>query len=224
MPIRLNLLAESQAAEELRRRDPVKRALWAGIVIIALLGCWSFSLQFKVVILSTQVSRVHGALGSHTNAYQAVISHQQQIAETKKKITALKRLSSTRFLNGPLLNALQLSTVPDVQLLRASLTQTYTATAEVKPQNEDGNHKPGKPATATEAIILTLDASDTSANPGDQVTKLKDALACNAYFKDKLVHNNPVVLKSLSPQQLAPGSGLPCVLFSLQCRFPDHTR
>ena len=27
MPIRLNLLAEAQAAEELRRRDPVKRAL-----------------------------------------------------------------------------------------------------------------------------------------------------------------------------------------------------
>ena len=28
MPIRLNLLAEAQAAEDLRRRDPVKRALW----------------------------------------------------------------------------------------------------------------------------------------------------------------------------------------------------
>ena len=30
MPIRINLLAEQQAAEEARRRDPVKRALWVG--------------------------------------------------------------------------------------------------------------------------------------------------------------------------------------------------
>ena len=28
MAIRINLLAESQAAEEMRRKDPVKRAVW----------------------------------------------------------------------------------------------------------------------------------------------------------------------------------------------------
>ena len=30
MPIRLNLLAEAQEAEEMRRQDPVKRALLVG--------------------------------------------------------------------------------------------------------------------------------------------------------------------------------------------------
>ena len=36
MPIRLNLLAEAQAAEEARRRDPVKRAVWmAALIIVA---------------------------------------------------------------------------------------------------------------------------------------------------------------------------------------------
>ncbi len=43
MPIRLNLLAEAQAAEEMRRRDPVKRALWlAGLIIAADAGVEQF--------------------------------------------------------------------------------------------------------------------------------------------------------------------------------------
>jgi len=224
MPIRLNLLAEAQAAEDMRRRDPVKRAIWSGVVIVALMLCWSLSLQFKAVLLNTQVSRLRGELVARTNEYQTVLSHEQQAAELKKKTTALNQLAAARFLNGPLLNALQQTTVPDVQLLHVTVNQSYVCTAEVKPQNDEGTKKPGKPATATESSLLTVEASDTSANPGDQVTKLKDAIACNGYFKTNLVRTNPVVLKSLSPQQLAPGSGLPCVLFTLQCRYPDHTR
>jgi len=37
MPIRINLLAESQALEEMRRRDPVKRAIWVGVLVVSLL-------------------------------------------------------------------------------------------------------------------------------------------------------------------------------------------
>jgi hypothetical protein len=224
MPIRLNLLAEAQAAEELRRRDPVKRAIWAGVVIIALMLGWSSSVQFKAALVNNQLSRLQGELVARTNQYQAVLTHEQQAAEIKRKIEALKKLSACRLLNGTLLNALQQTTVPDVQLIRVSLEQAYVVTAEVKPQTDGEKKTPGKPATATEKPMLTLDASDTSPNPGDQVTKFKDAIACNAYFKDNLVHTNPIILKSLSPQQLAPGSGLPCVLFTLQCRYNEHTR
>ena len=38
MPIRLNLLAEAQALEESRRRDPVKRAVWAGVFLVLALA------------------------------------------------------------------------------------------------------------------------------------------------------------------------------------------
>ncbi|MGC3957234.1 MAG: hypothetical protein QM813_04480 [Verrucomicrobiota bacterium] len=50
MPIRLNLLAEAQAAEELRRNDPVKRALWVSVLLIALVLVWASSLQLKLIV------------------------------------------------------------------------------------------------------------------------------------------------------------------------------
>ena len=41
MPIHINLLAEAQAAEELRRRDPVKRAIFIGISLVIVALMWS---------------------------------------------------------------------------------------------------------------------------------------------------------------------------------------
>ena len=49
MPLRINLLAEAQAAEELRRRNPVKRALWIGGFIVALILLWSSTLQVQLM-------------------------------------------------------------------------------------------------------------------------------------------------------------------------------
>ena len=52
MPIRLNLLAEAQAAEEARRRDPVKRAIWLAALIIALM-----SIPFGGLLLALGVAK-----------------------------------------------------------------------------------------------------------------------------------------------------------------------
>ena len=41
MPIHINLLAEAQAAEELRRHDPVKRAIFIGISLVVVALMWS---------------------------------------------------------------------------------------------------------------------------------------------------------------------------------------
>ena len=60
MPIRLNLLAEAQAAEELRRRDPVKRAIWIGALILAAMLVWSSSRQLQVMLASSELNRLEG--------------------------------------------------------------------------------------------------------------------------------------------------------------------
>ena len=51
MPIRINLLNEELAAEELRRRDPVKRAIFIGIFLVALSLVWFSStwLEYKMI-------------------------------------------------------------------------------------------------------------------------------------------------------------------------------
>ena len=40
MPIRINLLSEALAEEDLRRRDPVKRAIFIGVFLVALSLVW----------------------------------------------------------------------------------------------------------------------------------------------------------------------------------------
>ena len=52
MPIRINLLAEAQELEEMRRRDPVKRAIWAAVVIGAILLGYSSLLQLRATVAS----------------------------------------------------------------------------------------------------------------------------------------------------------------------------
>src|SRR6266705_1972548 len=117
MPIHINLLAESQALEELRRRDPVKRAVWIGVLlVIAMLG-WSSFLQIKTMGAKRDLSRLEADLAKRTNGFQAVLQNKKKLQDVNRKLTALQQLATNRFLNGSVLNALQLTTVEDVQLV-----------------------------------------------------------------------------------------------------------
>jgi hypothetical protein len=225
MPIRLNLLAEAQASEEARRRDPVKRVMWiAALIVVAILG-WGSSLQLKAMLIRSDVGRLEAQIGSHTNQYRLVRDNQGKTQEINQRLQALQQLSEVRLLNGTLLNALQQTTVNDVQLLRLRLEQAYTLFEGTKARTNDDNVLiPGKPATATEKTLLTLEGADSSPNAGDGLNRYKDALAANAYLKQVLVKTNGISLKSLAPPQISPLTGKRSVIFTLECRYPDKTR
>ena len=225
MPIRLNLLAEAHAAEEERRRDPVKRAVWLAALVIALILAWSSYLQLRTALASSDVSRMEAQLGARTNEFQQVLDHQKKTAEMNEKLRVLRLLTANRFLNGTLLNALQQTTAQDVQLVRLKVDQLYTRVEATKAHtNEDNVVTKARPASATERIAVNFDGIDSSASPGDQVSRFKIVLATNAYFKDMLAGTNPISLKSLSPLQVSPVTGKPCVMFTLECRYPEKTR
>jgi hypothetical protein len=225
MPIRLNLLAEAHAAEEERRRDPVKRSVWLASLLIALILAWSSYLQLRTALASSDVSRVEAQLGARTNEFQQILDHQKKTAEMNEKLRVLRLLTANRFLNGTLLNALQQTTAQDVQLLRLKVDQIYTRVEATKARtNEDNVVTKARPASATERIEVNLDGIDSAANPGDQVGLVKIVLATNAYFKEMLTQTNSINLRSLSPVQVAPVTGKPCVMFSLECRYPEKTR
>jgi hypothetical protein len=228
MPIRLNLLAEAQAAEEMRRRDPVKRAIWAGAILVSLMLAWSSSLQMKAMMASNEASRLEAQMNSNSNSYKTVLDDLKRKDELQGKVFALCQLSSNRFLQGNLLNALQQTNADDVQLLHLKLDQSYAVVEATKPRtNENNRIIPGKPGTATERIVLMLDGFDASANPGDQVTTYKRAVANHPYFRSLLGKTNDVNLKNLSPPELMPIAGTvgkPCVLFTLECRMQEKTR
>ncbi len=118
MPIRLNLLAEAQVAEEMRRRDPVKRALWVAALIIALVLVWSSVLQLRTTLANSDVTRVEAQMGARTNEFRQILDNQKKTADIDGRLRVLRQLAGQRFLQGNLLNALQQATVEDVQLIR----------------------------------------------------------------------------------------------------------
>lgn len=218
MPIRLNLLAEAQAAEDLRRRDPIKRVIFGGLLLVALMLVWWSWLQLRVMVAHAKLSQVEAQIQSHTNAYQVVLDDQRKIAEAKKDLEALQKLTRDRFLQGNLLNALQQATVPGVQLTRLRVDQIYVSSDPKGYQT-----KTNSPATVTEKIVVSLDARDYSSDPGNQVNKFKDAISHQPYFHAELDKTNGVRLTNLSPPQAGP-DGRPSVMFTLQCTYPDRTR
>lgn len=226
MPIRLNLLAEAQAAEEARRRDPVKRAIWIGALLVSLMLVWSSSLQLKAMLAKNDVSRLEIQMNALTNDYKRVLDDQRMMADFTHKLAALRQLSANRFLNGTLLNALQKTTHDDVQLVHLRVVQEYIIVEEVKARTNANRVTvtPGKPGSSTERIALVLDANDSSINAGEQVLKFKEILAKNDYFQNMLGSSSEMLVKNLSQATQNPETGRPSVMFTLECRFPERKR
>ena len=215
MPIRINLLAEVQAAEELRRRDPVKRVIVAGLLLLAIMAVWGSAVQLKVMLASRELGQAQFQLDSHKADYANAITNNAKIAAIKLKISALQKMSNCRMLQGNLLNALQQISVGNVQLTRIKVDQSYILTTPPRGQT-------GKTAVI-EKTIVSLSARDSSSNPGDQVGKFMDALSRQVYFRDMLSKTNGILLTDESPAQ-QDGSGPNFVLFTLACHFPDQKR
>jgi hypothetical protein len=218
MPIRINLLAEAQAAEELRRRDPVKRVVVGGILLLAGLAVWSSTVQLKVMLANRELGQAQFKLDSHKNDYDAAVTNNAKIAAIHLKISALENLVNCRMLQGNLLNALQKVSVDNVQLMGIKVDQAYASSGGTK--GKDGI--PSK-SFVTEKIAVILTARDSSPNPGDQVGKFMQALARQDYFKEMLDKTNDVVLTDESSPQLDQ-SGKNYVSFTVECHFPDHKR
>lgn len=224
MPIRLNLLAEDQAAEEMRRRDPVKRALWLGGLLLAATLVWSGALQVRTLAMGAQLTRLEKDIATRTNDFQEVLAMQNRTRDIESRLAALHRLATNRFLNGNLLNALQQTIVDGVELTRLKVDQAYVVTEATKDKTSPGGRViRGKPATCTEKIVLTLEARDLSPNPGDQINPYKQALAAHPYFLSVLGRTNEVRLVALSAPTTSP-DGRTFVQFSLECRLPEVTR
>jgi len=227
MPIRLNLLAEAQAAEDSRRRDPVKRAIFVAALLVSLMLVWSSSLLFKNMLASRAVNSVEGQMSKYAKDYKVVLDDQKNLDDLKQKLNALRQLSESRFLHATLLNAFQQANVDDVQLVHVKTEQTYIPTEGTKGRTNGNTVIPGKPPGVAEKIVITVEGSDASPNPGDQVSKFKEQLASIPYFREQLGKTNLFILKAQSTSQPLPaasGLGKNGVLFTLDCRLPEKIR
>lgn len=228
MPIRINLLAEAQALEDLRRRDPVKRVILVGVVLVALMLAWSSSLMFQTMVNKSELARLQGELNSRTNDYRQVIENKNKLLEDNGKLAALHRLATNRFLVGSFLDAFQKTTVSNVQLVHLKLDINYVVTDSPKTgakggDSSDAPAKSAKPASSTEKISFAISAKDTSPTPGDAVNRFRQALTEAPYFKEQLGAQNEIRLKSLSTPQNDP-DGKEFVVFAFEANLPDRKR
>jgi len=224
MPIRINLLAEAQAHEEFRRKDPVKRAIWIGAFLVFCMLLWSSSIAIKSMVYRSELHRWTTEITARSNVYQGVLQSKTKLDDQTEKLRMLHQLALERFLNGSALNALTLATVENVELVRFRVNQQYDFAEAVKPKAKPGQKAlPGKPATITERINIYLDARDVGPNPGDQIKSYKQVLNDNPYFQAAMGKTNEVRLSNVSPPQTG-FDNKQYVLFTLECRLPDKTR
>ncbi len=223
MPIKINLLAETLAEEDLRRRDPVKRAFFLGVFLVVLSLVWFSSIMLVRVIARSENNQVVREIQTRTNDFAQVKANLKIIDETQRRLDALQKLGESRFLQGNLLNAFQQLYVPNVQLTRLRVDQSYSIAAGSPPVTNSFGVVPGKPAVATERVALTVDAKDFSANPGDQVNRYKQVMGKHDFFKAAQGAANGIRLSNLSPPQSSYDSRS-YVLFTVECRFPDTSR
>jgi hypothetical protein len=225
MPIRLNLLAEMQAIEESRRRDPVKRAILVGVLLVAAMLIWSSLLVVQQMSARGELSTADLKIDSHTNDYTRVVNNEKRLTDGKLRLRALQILATNRFLNGNVLDVLDKNTVENVQVTRLKITQNYFLTDEVKSKSDDDEDKTPKvtkPATVTEKISLSMGATDTSPN-GEAAAHFQNVLSAAPYFQKILAKTNGFRLTSLGAPQIDP-SGKSFITFTLEASLPDKTR
>lgn len=226
MPIRINLLAELHAAEEERRKDPVKRGLIGAAIVVGLVVLWAASLQVKVLTAHRRLGALQSQWKSIEKSYESAVSVQRRFGDAQEKLGALRDMSTNRFLWGNVLNAFQqtLINVEDVQVVRLKADQTYVL-AEPTPNRTNGTTVVrGKPGTATERIQLAIDGRDGSPQAGSRILNFKNAIAAQSYFQQNLARTNGLRLINQSPPQQDHGASGQFVMFSLECAFPEKVR
>jgi hypothetical protein len=192
MPIRINLLAEAQAAEEMRRKDPVKRSIWIAGFVVFLVLLVSVTLQLKIMQARSEVASVQTSWKTIEKPFQEVNDQRNRKNEFEKKLSALDQFTTNRTLWANALDALQHTPVPDVQLVRLRTEQVF----EVAVRTNSATKQP----LMAEKTIVTLEGRD-SASKGEGVPNFKQSISTNAYFQQHLQKTNKVQLTSLSAPQ-----------------------
>jgi hypothetical protein len=223
MPIRINLLAEAQAAAESRRKNPVKRGIWIGSFLVCVVLLWIAKLGLDISFEKHNYSSIEADWKSKMTKYSTVTNEQVKTGEVERKLAALDCLSTNRFLWAPVLNALQQTMVDQVQVTRLRGEQAY-----VKEDARDigsGSSRRHVPGAMIEKVSLSIEAKDL--RPNDQnYTKFKESLCTFDFFARRLQRRDGFVMDGiLGPLTVDPvDPSRQFVTFTLASHFPEARR
>lgn len=222
MPIRINLLSEQQAAEEQRRRDPVKRGLWLGGFVASLFLLGAIYLAFQGWIASMEIKGQEAKWRSLETNNGQVMTNLAKLRNIEAKLAALDRLATNRFHWAPVLNALQFTLADSIRVSHLRSHQVYTITPEVKAKGKEAVK--AKPATSLEKISLSIEAKDYGPASGEQIELFRRNLQNNAFFRSVLSSSNGVRLTARAQPQEDLQDQKSFVQFTLDCQFREKIR
>jgi hypothetical protein len=227
MPIRINLLAEAQAAEDSRRRDPVKRAVWIGGFVVCLALLWCGKLQMDIWREGMSRTRMEKDWAISEPKYKVLVQVKEKADRLNNFLNNLDRYSTNRFLWANALNAVQRSMVDDIQVTHIRGEQAYDITYPENVTNLTATSQTvtRKPGTSTERVRVLVDARDFR-NQEQQWTKFKEALSNNEFFKRHLKKGDGFVLEGTqsAPLRDPVDPTREYVTFSLVSKLPEVKR
>jgi hypothetical protein len=219
MPIRINLLAEAQTAEELRRKNPVKRGIWIGGFLVCVVVMWIGNLQWKIILERHDYNTIEADWQTNMAKYSIVTNEQVKIMEVDQKLAQLDDLSTNRFLWAPVLNALQQAMVDQVEVTR--LRGEQSVSREDAHDTGSGTNKQHFPAAMVEKTRLSIDAKDL--RPGNEnYIRFKKSLSTFDFFATRLQRHGFImdgILGQLTVDPVDPSRQF--VTFTLAAEFPE---
>jgi hypothetical protein len=219
MPIRINLLAEQQMAEEMRLRNPVKLACWLGGFAISLVLLYSLSLQFKISLIKYDVEAEDRKYRDLQTNNTHVLATQAKIGALTQKLQVLEKLSTNRFLWGSALNGFQYAMIDDIQVTHLGFPQAFVLVPETKVATRT------VPAQSQETIRFTIQGKDYGPPSGDQIEAFKRSLIAAPYLRQFLTNESQILLKGRQmPQEDPQRPGRSFVHFTLDCAVLDKMR
>lgn len=132
MPIRINLLAEQQYLEEMRRRDPVKKAIWAAVGLALLMVLWIVLLWVDQMASKRQIARLQADYLAKTNEYMQATNQIRDLKDLQGRLQSLDHYTRERFLWANALDALQYTVVTNVKVVKLVSVQTYVTNLVIK--------------------------------------------------------------------------------------------
>lgn len=224
MPIRINLLADDLNREEMRRKDPVKRAVLFGALAVFLVVLWGLALFLQLTIAKVELSSQEKTWNSMEKKVKEVEDNRGRVIDVNKRLSALTQFATNRFLWANVLNALQQTCADNIRLVRLKSDQNYTQIEAAKPP-AGAPPTAAKPASSVERIALVLDGHDLNPQSSEQIPRFKEMILTQPYFKSCLHKTNSVLLTSLSAPVPEPGGRKSSyALFGLQLNFQEKER
>lgn len=216
MPIRINLLAEELAADDLRRKDPLKRAIIIASAVVGVVILLTAYNTFRVRASTSEADATKQAYEQLAEKELALKKMRANTGSLENNLFALHRLATNRFLWAPVLNELQYCNFDGINVTLLQTRQTYQQTAGVK-LPPDAN-KPDIPPKATELISFRIEAQDR----GDVYARFVAEIGQR--FEGKLKANRGYYLDLLSEPIVSPDGKESYRAIAVECVYPETIR